>query len=55
MLTTKLNWLATQAGIEDIVVSLEENGEPFFKIAKEVKRIALNVAKLLISRIHEIK
>lgn len=43
VLTTKLNWWATQQDVNVTVVSLRENGEPFFTIEPGVERIILDV------------
>lgn len=43
VLTTKLNWWATRNDVSITVVSLKEEGVPFFKLAPEVKRIILDI------------
>ena len=43
VLTTKLNWWAKQQDVNVTVVSLRENGEPFFTIDPGVERIILDV------------
>ena len=43
VLTTKLNWWATQSDIDVYVVSLHEQGEPFFALDSRVQRIILDV------------
>lgn len=43
VLTTKLNWWATRNDISITVVSLKENGKPFFTLHPDVKRITLNI------------
>lgn len=41
VLTTKVNWLAEQPGVEVTVVSLAEEGEPFFMLSPKVGRVVL--------------
>ena len=43
VLTTKLNWWAKQPDVNVTVVSIRENGEPFFTIDPGVERIILDV------------
>lgn len=44
VLTTKVNWLAAQAGVEVAVVCLSEEGEPFFKLNPAVRVVRLKVS-----------
>lgn len=43
VLTTKLNWFATQPNIQVYVVTIRDNRPPFFKLDDSVKQVVLQV------------
>lgn len=43
VLTTKLNWYAGREDVDVTVVSVREEGEPFFTLDERVKRVVLDV------------
>lgn len=45
VLTTKLNWWAVQPDVDVTVVTLKEEGKPFFALDTGIRRIMLDVAK----------
>ena len=53
VLTTKLNWWACQADIDVYVVSLREDGKPFFPLDNRVKREILDISPSDIRTYHK--
>lgn len=46
VLTTKVNWLASNTCHEVIVLSLKESGTPFFELASSVRRLIIDISPL---------